>query len=252
MIPVIPPPIGNPVPSLRGSLAPSLRRRRLPSTVRSRIHSLLRLAWLVVGFTGFGLVPTAGGAQGTPDVWVSLFDGVSLDGWVVENSDGANFSVHDGSLRVEEPSGWLRAEGSWTDFILELEFRFLTEGADSGVFFRAAARDGFVRGWPGQSYQVQLRDMHAPSNFLPLGQLYRHGMPDGPVTFEADAVNRLYRGVGEWHRLEVEVRGDLLLVRLEGTEVTRASQILNERAFLGLQGEIGTVEYREIRIRSLD
>jgi len=48
-------------------------------------------------------------AQAAP--FVPLFNGKTLDGWVVENSDGANFSVRDGVLHVEGPQGWLWVAG---------------------------------------------------------------------------------------------------------------------------------------------
>jgi len=190
-------------------------------------------------------------AQGSGDA-ISLFDGSSLAGWVVENSDDGNFSVRDGAIRVAEPGGWLRFDRSLSDFQLNLEFRLVTDGADSGVFVRAAAVDGFIRGWPNQSYQVQLRDMDQPSNFLPLGGVYRHGMGDGPTEHDHEAVATLYRGVGAWHTLEIEAVGDRLVVRLDGTRITSAEGIANERGYIGFQGEIGAVEYRNIRIRELD
>ena len=65
----------------------------------------------------------------------ALFDGTLAD-WSVEHSEHDNFRLEDGVLRVEEPEGWLRHHDQFADFELEVEFRFLTEDADSGIFFR--------------------------------------------------------------------------------------------------------------------
>jgi hypothetical protein len=188
----------------------------------------------------------------TPDAFTSLFDGRTLGGWIVEGSDGANFSVQDGVLRVGEPQGWLRSEREFGDYELRLEFRLVSDGADSGVFNRAAGTDAFARGWPNRSYQVQLRDMDRPSRFLPLGQIYRHGMPAGDTELDEALLSTLYGSVGEWHELVIQVSGSVLTVALEGRVITRAENIASPSGFIGFQGEAGVVEYRNIRVRELD
>ena len=182
-----------------------------------------------------------------------LFNGQSLAGWVVENSDGANFTVRDGVLRVEGPQGWLRSAEQYADFDLRVEFRFLTDDSDSGVFVRAPgpASNVFVRGWPANSYQVQTRDIttNRTTNPLWLGNLYRHRTPPGETEYDADAALAAARPTGEWQRFDIEVIGDRISVRLNDTPVLRAAGLVNPRGYLGLQGETGMVEYREIAIR---
>ena len=48
--------------------------------------------------------------------FVPLFDG-TLNGWTIESSAAGSFSVRDGVLRVEGPSGWLRSAGQYRDFV---------------------------------------------------------------------------------------------------------------------------------------
>src|SRR5690554_4223396 len=52
-----------------------------------------------------------------------LFDGKTLEGWVVENDDPSSFVVRDGVLRVEGRAGWLRSAREFRDFALRTEFR---------------------------------------------------------------------------------------------------------------------------------
>jgi hypothetical protein len=110
----------------------------------------------------------------------------------------------------------------------------------------------FFRGWPNRSYQIQLRDMHQPSQFLPLGQIYRHGMEDGETHYDEELVSSLYLGTGEWHTLVIEVVREQLAVTFQGELVTHAEGIGNPSGFIGFQGEEGMVEYRAIRLRELD
>lgn len=182
------------------------------------------------------------------DEWVPIFDG-TLTGWAIENSDAGNFSVRDGVLRVEAPGGWLRSERQYGDFSLRAEFRFATPDADSGLFVRAAGDGEFGRGWPNRAYQVQIRNPLTPSRFPPVGGLFRHGMPPGEMTFDPAVVEKLAKPTGEWQTLEVEVVGDRLAARFNGTEVLRAGNIENERGFIGLQGETGAVEFRSLLLR---
>jgi hypothetical protein len=194
------------------------------------------------------LAATSAASQ-TPADFEPLFDGETLTGWAVGN--GGNVSVGDGVLRVEGPEGWVRSERELGDFELRLEFRLMTDGADSGVFVRAAATETFGRGWPSPSYQVQLRDINQPSRFLPLGQVYRHGTPDGETEYAEDVVSSLYRGIGAWHELWIEVSGEHLTVTLDEEEIVQARGLTEPFGFIGFQAESGVVEYRSIRLRSV-
>jgi hypothetical protein len=190
-------------------------------------------------------------AQPSSD-FVPLFDGASLQGWVVENTEAGNFSVQGGVLRAEGPSGWLRTERQFADFTLRAEFRFLSADSDSGIFLRADGVTPFIRGWPGNSYQVQIRDIttNRSNNPIWLADVYRHRVAEGGETaYDSAAALEASRPTGEWQEIEIEVAGDRLAVRLNGVQVTRAENIVNPRGYIGIQGETGVVEYRSIQLR---
>ena len=180
--------------------------------------------------------------------WQTLFDG-SLQGWTIENSSADNFTVADGILRVAEPEGWLRSAGQYADFRLRIEFRFLTHNADSGIFVRAVADGSFGRGWPNNSYQLQLRNPLGQSRFPPVGGLFRHGSADGPTQFDPYTADRASTGTGVWQTLEIEVVGDLLTAWLNGAQLTYAQNIANPSGYIGIQGETGALEFRRIEIQ---
>jgi hypothetical protein len=188
----------------------------------------------------------------SPARGVPLFDGKSLNGWVVENTTAGNFSVRDGVLRVEGPQGWLRSVDQYGNFDLRVEFRFLTDDADSGVFVRAPgpASNIFMRGWPANAYQIQTRDIsrNKTTNPIWIGNLYRHRVAPGETTYDAEAAQRASRPTGEWQRFDIEVVDDRITVTLNGTPTTRASGIVNPRGHIGLQGETGIVEYRVVEL----
>jgi hypothetical protein len=73
-------------------------------------------------------------------------------------------------------------------------------------------------------------------------------MPPGEITFDDSVVEKLSRGTGQWQDLEIIVSGESLTVRLNGTEITRATNIVRQPGHIGLQAETGAVEYRAIEI----
>lgn len=191
-------------------------------------------------------------APSPPQGFVPLFDG-RLDNWVIENTTANNFTVKDRVLRVEGPQGWLRSKAQYGDFALRVEVRFLTDDADSGVFLRAPgpASHVFMRGWPANAYQVQVRDIsrNKTTNPIWIGNLYRHRVAPGETAFDSDAALAAARPTGEWQLIEIAATGDRLTVHLNGTLVTRAGNLVNPRGYIGIQGETGVLEYRTIAIR---
>lgn len=168
--------------------------------------------------------------------------------WTHVSAPGDRFRFENGVLRVEGGGGWLRGERRLTDFTLTAELRFLTEDADSGIFVRVEPGPEFGPGWPGDSYQVQLRNPVGESPFPPVGGLFRHGTRGGTTRFDEAAARSAFTGTGEWQTLVVRVAGDMLSVELNGTAVTEADGIANASGLIGLQSETGVLEIRSLEI----
>lgn len=182
--------------------------------------------------------------------FVPLFGNDSLEGWSFINTERDFFSLENGVLTVREDRGWLRSPREYGDFTLRGELRFVTPDADSGIFLRAGIGTEFIRGWPGDSYQVQVRDIsvNTSDSPLPLVNLYRHRVPDGETRYRRDRVFELYTGVGQWQQVEIDAIGERITVRLNGEEVTVGENIVNPRGYIGFQSETGEVEYRNLMI----
>ena len=191
------------------------------------------------------LAVSAGATAQAPAGFTPLFDG-TLGQATIEN--GGTFTIEGGVLRAEGPAGWLRFPPLVRDFRLRTELKFVSDNADSGVFFRALPDGAFARGWPNRSYQVQLLNPAAGSSLPPIGGLFRHGMPPGETSLDRDAVERAFTGTGEWQLLEIELVGAELTVALNGTPVTKAPRIANVAGYIGIQSETSSVEFRRIDI----
>ncbi|HET6424700.1 MAG TPA: family 16 glycoside hydrolase, partial [Planctomycetaceae bacterium] len=87
-----------------------------------------------VAMMAFGMVSTTAIAtDDVPPFAMSLFDGKSLDGWVIEND--AEVDVVDGCLRLKAGDGWLRSHHQYRDFTLSLEWKALqAKQYDAGIY----------------------------------------------------------------------------------------------------------------------
>jgi hypothetical protein len=176
---------------------------------------------------------------------IKLFSGEDIDQWVIEN--GGQFRVEDGVLKLEGGTGWLRSRESFGDFTLVVEFRFMEEGANSGIFIRTAKTSHQDEtGWPDNGYQVQSMDTLEGNH--PLATMIPYGAPPFEHQSDLDALERAYRPTGEWHRYEITCRGEKITVKLNGETITTATGIKNLDGHVGIQGENGQLEFRLITL----
>lgn len=195
------------------------------------------------------LLAGCAGGQRVEGPAVALFNGLNLEGWVIEN-DG-HFSVKEGVLVVNRGAGWLRSEREFEDFVLSLDVRFLEENANSGIFIRTAATSGEDKnGWPDNGYQVQCMD--TVEGKYPLGTLIPYGAGPFVAKSDLDVLAMVYRSTGHWNRFEITCIGRKLLVRLNGTVITAADQITNRSGHVGIQGEHGLLEFANISVKVIN
>jgi hypothetical protein len=184
----------------------------------------------------------AGRAQGggKEEGFVSLFDGKGLGGWHVMNK--GKFSVKDGVIFLNKGGGWLRSDREYQDFELRMDFRFISKGADSGIFVRASKEGA---NWPGKNYQVQTMDDDS------LGNLFAAGLKRGKVKHDRAKIKAARKKTGEWQTYVIRLEGDRIEVKVNGETVTTGSGLVVQPGYIGLQGEGGQLEFKNIRIKEL-
>jgi len=180
--------------------------------------------------------------------FVSLFNGRDIEGWVIENN--ARFSVQDGRLVVNKGVGWLRSKDVFGDMILDIDVRFMEEGANSGIFVRTGPTSrADENGWPDNGYQIQCMDQI--SQMPALATMIPYGAPPFSHESNLEALARAYRPTGQWNHIEITCRGEDLEVKLNGTLITTAHGIKNHEGHIGIQAEHGLVQFRNIRVLRL-
>jgi hypothetical protein len=180
---------------------------------------------------------------------IRLFEGQNIDHWVIENN--GQFVIEDGLLKLKGGTGWLRSRDTFDDFTLVVEFRFLEEGANSGIFVRTGpTSNDDENGWPNNGYQVKCMD--TISGRAPLATMIPYGAPPFEHTSDLEALKSAYKSTGEWHRYEIICRGENLTVKLNDQTITRCTGIKNLCGHVGLQGENGKLEFRRIVLITTD
>ena len=145
-----------------------------------------------------------------PAGFVALFDGKSTSGWFTYPAGPQTVWKADpktGVLGRSFQNGYIWTEKSYGDFILDLEYK-LSRRCNSGVFFRTDPNNPVQGG-----FEIQLLD--------PQGKDWGkndHGAIYGAVAPASKPAGKL----GEWDKLRIRVKGDIVRVWVNGTKVSEA------------------------------
>lgn len=181
--------------------------------------------------------------------WVDLFNGEDLTGWQTTG----NWTVKDGVITLhprEGEKGWKRYDAylttkkKYSDFILEVDFRFEPSG-NSGVFLRV----GDLQDHATSGFEIQILDTH---------DLEKPGNHDcgGIIRTTAPFTNAV-KPAGEWNRYQIVLKDTTLVAFLNG-ELIQALNLSRSamkdrplQGYISFQDEAKVVSYKNIRIKEL-
>lgn len=182
----------------------------------------------------------AAGDSGAPEGFTPLFDGKSLAGWQMVNTKD-NFLVKDGVLVMNKGSGWLASEKAFRDFELRVRYRFVTPGADSGIFIRSAVAG---KNWTNSGYQIQNMDNETLGMVVGMGLKVK-------AERRPEVVKEAKKPAGEWMDLTIRAIGKNAEVFLNGEKVAWSEDLQRRDGHIGLQAEGGVLEFRRIDLKPL-
>jgi hypothetical protein len=168
--------------------------------------------------------------------FINLFDGKTLQGWHIMN--GGKFRAEDGVIKLDGGRGWLRSDKEYTNFALQLEVRWLKPKQDSGVFLRATQEGS---NWPNERYEVQCENSERVARIF--GAKHER---------DVELATSLLKPTGQWNSYEITCTGTNLKVKFNGQLVASSDSLTRSSGFIGLQGEGGLLEFRNVRIKSLE
>ena len=195
------------------------------------------------------------------DGFVPLFNGRDLSGWVNVNCAPETWTAKEGMIHCTGlPTGALRTTRQYENFILELEWRHLRSGGNSGVFIWgtpiAALGGPFLR-----SIEVQVLDhgFNVPgknewytthgdvfpihgSSMKPLG---RH---NGMRSFPAEERSK---GSPEWNHYRIVCSKGVIRLHVNGKPVSGGEECDYRKGYIGLESEGAPIDFRNLRIKEL-
>jgi len=175
-----------------------------------------------------------------------LFDGKSMDGWTYRRPDGnKSWSVQRGILcNVLAPNAHgtdIYSTGKYKDFIVRYEYQ-VPPGSNSGFYLRGR-------------YEIQIFDNSNKDG-------HEKGL-NGDIYNVASCAIPAVRKAGQWQQVEARMIGNKITVILNGVKVhedvvvehgtgSHLDDNVNEPGPILLQGDHGSVAFRNIRIKTLN
>ncbi|MCC7376478.1 MAG: DUF1080 domain-containing protein [Verrucomicrobiales bacterium] len=195
------------------------------------------------------------------DGFVSLFNGRDLTGWVNANCAPETWSVKDGVIACTgKPTGALRTDRQYENFILEVEWRHLSSGGNSGVFIWgtpiAAPGVPFLRGIEVQVLDEGFNIKGKNEWYTTHGDVFPihgatmkpFGRHNGQRSFPSEERSR---PTPEWNHYHIVGSNGVLRLSVNGKEVSGGEDCNYRKGYLALESEGAPVEFRNIWIKEL-
>ena len=179
-----------------------------------------------------------------------LFNGRDLSGWecFVNPESGVPasevFSVVDGNLRIAgQPYGYIRTAEKYGDMKLHVEWRWVGEATNSGIFLRVQDGD---RQWPN-AIECQLKSGRAGDLVMLGGSKIQEVESAGAFPIKNRAGN-FENPAGEWNVAEVVCEGSKITIYINGNLQNECTCYTSD-GYIAFQSEGGPVEFRNIFIK---
>jgi len=196
-------------------------------------------------------------ASGADAGAVNLFNGKDMTGFKTVLSDGGKaedvWSVKDGVLICKgNPVGYFRTEKDYTNYVLKLEWRFDPKKGpgNSGVLLRMVGPDTI---WP-KSVEAQLQSGAAGDfwNIEEVKMTTEKSRLSGRNAKRDPAAGAVERPIGEWNEYEIIVDKGTIILKVNGVEVNRATDVEIVPGKICFQSEGAEIHFRNIRLVPLD
>ncbi|MCF7958101.1 MAG: DUF1080 domain-containing protein [Phycisphaerae bacterium] len=218
----------------------------------SRILMVMAMAILAVVFSGCNS-PDASKGDG------EIFNGRDFTGWTLfipdENIDvNTIWSVKEGVVHCTgKPNGYMRTNKQYSNYRLQLQWRWPAKPTNSGVLLHAQMSD---KVWP-KCIEAQLQAGNA-GDFVIMGHT---GVTVKGKDMQNDkkffVVAKKWapsneKEPGQWNSYDITCKGDTIEVRVNGVLQNVGTKTSITSGYICLQSEGGPIEFRNIRINDLD
>ena len=206
------------------------------------------------------LVTAANSTSAETMVWKDLFNGKDLSNWVDVNTSHETWWFEDGLLKCKGlPIGVTRSEKQYENFILEIEWRHMEAGGNSGVFIwsegRPAPEKSLPKGMEVQMLELNYSKMHNRHPGYVSGELFgANGLtvvPDNPRGPRSMSLEYHCKPAGEWNKYVVVAVDGTVKLSINGKFVNGVQKASVKKGYLCLESEGAEIHFRNMRIMEL-
>ena len=200
----------------------------------------------------------------------SLFNGKDLSGWTMDvpaldkkPNLAKPFTVRNGMLvSLGKPAGHLLTEKNYSNYRLEVEYRFAGKPGNCGVLVHASRLRNLYKMYP-KSIEVQMNHQHAgdfwcivedikvPDMEKRRGPKKNWGITEGKARRILNLTDGSENPVGEWNAMTIECMGNEVKVWVNGDLVNHGFDCTAKSGKLSIQAEGSEVEFRKLDIHLL-
>jgi len=205
----------------------------------------------------------AGCQQESPSI--ELFNGTDLTGWHVDVPEmdtvataRSPFIVRDGNLvSLGTPAGHLITDASYSNYRLEVTYRFVGEPGNCGILVHASTPRALYKMFP-QSIEVQMmhenagdfwvivEDITVPDMVERRGPEEEWGITEGKRRRIVNLTDGSENPVGEWNTMTIEAVGDEIKVWVNGDLVNHGFGATAQAGQIAVQAEGSEVEFSQL------
>lgn len=217
-------------------------------------HLMLLLSLNMIGLCGCSLTSDSRSPQ-----FRKLFNDRDLSGWVNVNTAPDTWKTSDGTLVCSgKPIGVLRTDRQYENFILQLEWKHLEAGGNSGVFVWSDGVPPEGRRLP-RGVEVQILELdwavqHNQTDAFVHGEVFGVGMetvPDNPRDSRSKSVENRCKGKGLWNKYTIVCIDGTIKLSVNGKFVNGISKAAVKKGYICLESEGAEIHFRNIHIMEL-
>ena len=178
-----------------------------------------------------------------------LFNGNDLNGWTCVLDPESNVStedvycIKDGNIHIEgNPFGYMRTTKKHSNYKLHVEWRWVGEGTNSGIFLHVQDGDKL---WP-TAIECQLCNGKAGDFVMLGGSKIAEIECKGEFPIK-DRNGDFEKPVGEWNTAEIICEGTSITVYING-QLQNQCTGENSEGYIALQSEGGPIEFRNVYV----
>ena len=190
--------------------------------------------------------------------FVPLFNGKDLSGWIPVNVAPKTFTAKEGMIvSTGLPTGTLRTDRMYENFIIDLEWRHMKPGGNAGLFIWGdpvtAVSGPFSRG-----IEVQILDGRETATYTSHGDIFyiwgAKMTPDRPHPGGAERClpsEKRCKPSPEWNHYRVTCNDGTIKLEVNGKEVSGGTKCNPRKGYICLESEGSECHFRNIKLKEL-